>query len=106
MCEGGWREGGIPSSASMLSPGTTFSSSLYSGSLIASGLTSSAFLGRRSLPSHPEELLGVVLPLAASCPVVSSSLTETCGSSVVSSFLTETCGSSFISGEDIAVVCL
>lgn len=43
----------LPSSASIVSPGSTFSSSEYSASEIAAGFASSIFFSTRSLPSQP-----------------------------------------------------
>jgi hypothetical protein len=80
------RRGGgqVPSSASMVSPGSTCSLSEYSGSESASGFTNSALFSMRSLPSQPLLLLGVVLPLEASCPSASSSLRDMCDTPVSS----------------------
>src|SRR4051794_28735048 len=52
----------LPSSASISSPGNTFSSSEYSASEMASGLTSSTFFSfsSRNLPSQPLLLRGVL----------------------------------------------
>ena len=73
----------LPSSASIVSLGTTFSSSEYSGSDKASGFASSAFFSIRSLPSQPLLLRGVPVPVPLPlegelCPAASSSLMEMC----------------------------
>lgn len=67
----------LPSSASIASPGSIFSSSEYSGSERASGFASSAFFSNRSLPSQPLLLLGLLV--GDSCPSASSPLIEICG---------------------------